>query len=158
MTTDGTAVARARENIGLVPLILAGLQTILLYLTSLSPVLKSAYGCSFLCGSGAIRLVPLIAALFAIAMFALPGVIGAFSRSWRGALTLAVLPWWIAVIAHAGTLLAPRIGLASTGLGGNFGVPFWLNTNYLLLLLASLALFAVLGVLGWLARRAFEGA
>ncbi len=112
MSTNQLSLARARANIGLVPLILAAAQTILLYLTTSSLlVLNTIYGCSSLCGTGGQRLVPLIAAVFGVAMFALPSVIGAFSRSWRSALVLATLPWWIAVIAHAGTLLSPYIGL-----------------------------------------------
>ena len=101
--------------------------------------------------------MPLIAALFGVAMFALPSVIGAFSHTWRSALVLPTLPWWIAVIAHAGTLLSPYIGLAGNAQGGRFDAPFWLSAIHLPLLLASLALFAALGILGWLARRVFAG-
>ncbi len=70
---------------------------------------------------------------------------------------LAILPWWIVVIAHAGTLLTPYIGLGGSAPGGRFDAPFWLSVTHLPLLLASLALFAELGILGWLARRAFAG-
>lgn len=158
MATNQLSLARARANIGLVPLILAAAQTILLYLTTSSlGALNTVYGCSSLCGTGGQRFVPLIAALFGIAMFALPSVIGAFSRTWGSALVLATLPWWIAVIAHAGTLLSPYIGLAGNAQGGRFDAPFWLSASHLPLLLASLALFAALGILGWLARRAFAG-
>ena len=162
MSTNQLSLARARARIGVVPLILVALQTILLYLTtSASSVLNAVYGCSSLCGTGSQRFVPLIAALFGVAMFALPAIIGVFSRSWQSAIVLAALPWWIAVIAHAGTLLAPYIGLganAAGGSGGRFDAPFWLNAAHLPLLLASLALFTSLGALGWLARRAFAGA
>ena len=158
MAANQLTLARARANIGLVPLILAAAQTILLYLTTSSlDALNTVYGCSSLCGTGGQRLVPWIAAVFGVAMFALPSVIGAFSRTWRSALVLAVLPWWIAVIAHAGTLLSPYIGLAGNAQGGRFDTPFWLSASHLPLLLASLALFAALGILGWLARRAFAG-
>jgi hypothetical protein len=123
--------------------------------TSSLPIVNAIYGCSSLCGSGGQRFVPLMAALFGIAMFALPAVvIGAISRSWRSALVLAVLPWWIAVIAHAGMLLTPYIGLASYAQGGRFDAPFWLSASHLPVLLSSLALFAALGWLGWQARRA----
>lgn len=158
MAANQLSLARARANIGIVPLILAAVQTILLYLTTSSLIaLNTIYGCSSLCGTGGQRLVPLIAAVFGIAMFALPSVIGVFSRSWRSALVLAALPWWIAVIAHAGTLLSPYIGLGNNAQGGRFDAPFWLSANHLPLLLASLALFAALGILGWLARRVFMG-
>ncbi len=109
-------------------------------------------------GTGGQRFVPLIAALFGIAMFALPSVSGVFSRTSGGArCVLATLPWWIAVIAHAGTLLSPYFGLAGNAQGGRFDAPFWLSASHLPLLLASLALFAALGILGWLARRTFAG-
>lgn len=158
MATNQLSLARAHANIGVVPLILAAVQTILLYLTTSSlPILNTVYGCSFLCGTDGQRFVPLIAALFGVAMFALPSVIGAFSRTWRSALVLAALPWGIAVIAHAGTLLSPYIGLGGNAQGGRFDAPFWLSAGHLPLLLASLALFAALGLLGWLARRAFAG-
>ena len=158
MTTNQLSLARARTNIGLAPLILVAVQTILLYPTTSSlPILNTIYGCSSLCGSGGQRLVPLSAALFGIAMFALPSIIGAFSRSWRSALVLAVAPWWIVVIAHAGTLLTPYIGLGGDAQSGRFDAPFRLSAAHLPLLLASLALFTALGVFGWLARRVLAG-
>ena len=94
------------------------------------PILNTIYGCSS-CGSGGQRYVPLIAALFGIAMFTLPSVTEAFSRTWRRALVLATLPWWIAVIAHAGTLLSPYIGLGNNAQGGRFDAPFWLSCGHL---------------------------
>lgn len=158
MTTNQLSLARARASIGIVPLIVAAVQTILLYVTTSSlPILNTVYGCSSLCGSSGQRFVPLIAAFFGIAMFALPSVIGMFSRSWRSALVLAILPWWIVVIAHAGTLLTPYIGLGGNAQGGRFDAPFWLSAAHLPLLLASLALFGALGIFGWLARRALAG-
>ena len=159
MSTNQLSLARATARVGVVPLILVALQTILLYLTTgASSVLNAVYGCSSLCGTDSQRFVPLIAALFGVAMFALPAIIGVFSRSWQSAIVLAALPWWIVVIAHAGTLLAPYIGLGNTAAGGRFDAPFWLSAAHLPLLLASLALFTALGALGWLARRAFAGA
>ncbi len=158
MITNQLSLARARANIGFIPLALAAVQTIVLYLTtSALPTLNAIYGCSSLCGSGGQRFVPLIAALFGIAMFALPTIIGAFSRTWRSALVLAVLSWWTAVIAHAGTLLTPYIGLGGNAPGGRFDAPFWLSAAHLPLLLASLALFTALGIFGWLVRRVLVG-
>jgi len=61
------------------------------------------------------------------------------------------------VIAHAGTLLTPFIGLGGIAQGGRFDAPFWLSAAHLPLLLASLALFAALGILGWLARHVLTG-
>lgn len=159
MATNRLSVARATATIGIAPLVLAATQALLLYLTtSSSLVLNALYGCTSLCGTFAQGFVPLIAALYGIAMFALPGIIGACSRTWRSALVLAVLPWWVVVIAHAGTLLTPYVGLAVDVRGGRFDLPFWLDAGHLTVLLASLALFAALGSLGWLARRAFSGA
>jgi hypothetical protein len=157
MTTNQLSLARARANIGLIPLILAAVQTLLLYVTTSSlPVVEMVYGCNFFCATAA-NVVITIAALIGATTFALPSVIGAFSRTWRGALVLAVLPWWIAVIAHAGTLLTPFIGLGGNAQGGRFDAPFWLSAAHLPLLLASLALFAALGILGWLARHVLTG-
>ncbi len=158
MATHRISLARARANIGVVSLVLVAVQTLLLYLTTgVLPIVGTIYGCSLLCGTGAERFVGVIAALIGAAMFALPTLIGVFSRSWRSALVLAALPWWIVVLAHAGTLLSPYIGLAANGPGGRFDGPFWLNPTRLTLLLASLALFLALGILGWLARRVFAG-
>ena len=157
MATNQLSLARVRMNIGLVPLVLAAAQTILLYLTTSSlPVVETVYGCNFFCATATNVVTNIAAALGALA-FALPTVIGAFSRTWRGALVLAVLPWWITVIAHAGTLLTPYIGLGGNAQGGRFDAPFWLSTSHMPLLLASLALFTALGWLGWLARRALAG-
>ena len=159
MSTNQFSPAYARARVGIVPLILVALQTILLYLTtSSSSVLNALYGCSSLCATGGQRFVPLIAALIGVVMFALPAIIGVVSHSWQRAVVLAALPWFIAVIAHAGTLLAPYIGLGSHATGGRFDLPFWLNATHVLPLLASLALFTALGTLGWLARRAFAAA
>lgn len=157
MTTNQLSLAHARANIGIVPLILSAIQTILLYLTTSSlPVVETVYGCNFFCAT-ATHLVTIIAAVLGAVTFALPAVIGLFSRTWRSALVLAVLPWWIAVIAHAGTLLTPYIGLGGNAQGGRFDAPFWLSAAHLPLLLASLALFAALGIFGWLARRVLAG-
>jgi hypothetical protein len=129
-------------------------QTLLLYLTTSRVAGSGAlYGCTIFCGGGGANVViPTIAALFGVAMFVLPALIGALCNGWQGSLALAAAPWWLAVIAHAGTLLRPYIGLGGTG--GRFDAPFWLDANRLIPLLGSLALFAFLGWLGWLARRA----
>jgi len=157
MTTNQLSLARARANIGIVPLILAAIQHILLYLTTSSlPVVETVYVFN-VSGATATHLVTTIAAVLGAVTFALPAVIGLFSRTWRSALVLAVLPWWIAVIAHAGTLLTPFIGLGGIAQGGRFDAPFWLSAAHLPLLLASLALFAALGILGWLARHVLTG-
>jgi len=46
MTTNQLSLARARANVGLIPLALAAVQTILLYLTTSSTsILNTVYGC-----------------------------------------------------------------------------------------------------------------
>lgn len=129
-------------------------QTALLYAsTSAFAGRGMLYGCTVFCGtSGQTVVIPAIAAGVGVAMFVLPSFIGAVCRTWQGAVALAVVPWWLAVIAHAGTLLRPYIGLG--GVGGRFDPPFWLVLTQLAPLLLSLVLFGLLGWLGWVARRA----
>jgi hypothetical protein len=130
-------------------------QTVLLIVTTSALAGRGIlYGCPLLCGSPGSVYIPRIAALFGIVMFTLPGVIGALCRGWQGAIALAVAPWWITVLVHAGTLVAPSIGLG--GIGGRFGVPFWLDSTRSVQLVLSLALFALLGWLGWLTRHALR--
>ncbi len=92
------------------------------------------------------QLVSFVAALVGIAIFMLPAVIGLFCLRWQAALVLALLPWWLAVIAHAGTFLRPSLGGKPS-----LDHPFWLDPARVGTLLPSLALFAGLGALGWLA-------
>lgn len=139
-----------RRNI-LLALLIA--QALLLYASTSALAGRGVlYGCTVFCGSSAApTIIPTIAAAIGIAMFVLPSLIGAMCQSWQGAVALAVLPWWLTVIAHAGTLLRPYIGLGGTG--GRFDLPFWLVLTQLAPLLLSLTLFGLLGWLGWLARR-----
>jgi hypothetical protein len=138
----------------LIMLILA--QTALLYLTASSVAGNGTlYGCSLLCGqSGASTVLPLVATKFGAAVFALPAIIGALCEGWQSAVALATAPCWLAVLAHSRTLLAPYIGLS--GGGGRFDPPFWLDPTRLSWLVPSFALFAILGWLGWLTRRALR--
>lgn len=55
------------------------------------------------------------------------------------------------MLAHAGTMLTPYIGLG--GMGGRFDPPFWLTSSHIVPLLLSLVLFAALGLFGWLVRQ-----
>ncbi len=79
-----------------------------------------------------------------IVAFILPSAIGALARSWRSAIALAVAPWWLVLVLHAGTLLHATETSPSQ--------PMWLALSNAASLLISLALFMVLGFLGWLAR------
>ncbi len=127
------------------------LQAALLYASTSALARRGAlYGCGFLCGTGGQDFILPIAAGVAVAMFVLPSLIGLLCRSWQGAIVFALLPWWLAVVAHAGTLLRPYIGLGGTG--GRFDPPFWVVPDKLVLLVTSLALFGALGWLGWAAR------
>ncbi len=130
-------------------------QAILLYLTASSWASHGTlYGCSVLCGT-AQHALRLLAALFGVAMFVLPILIGALSRTWQNALALAAAPWCAAVIGHAGSLLTPTINVAANPgpYGGLFGTPFWLNPQHITTLILSFVLFLGLGGLGWLARQ-----
>lgn len=119
------------------------LQFVLLYLGSSALLGRGVF---YVAGQPVYPLFSLLAALASIAIFVLPSVIGLFCRRWQTALVLALLPWWLTVIAHAGTFFGPRFG------GGPiFAAPFWLDSALLGVLLLSLALFAALGALGWLA-------
>jgi hypothetical protein len=84
----------------LILLILA--QAALLYLTASSAAGNGTlYGCSVLCGqSGAAEILPLVATVCGVAMFALPAVIGGLCQSRQSAVALAVTPWWLAVLAR----------------------------------------------------------
>lgn len=41
----------------------------------------------------------------ALVTFALPSILGWLARAWTGAIGLALLPWWLTIILHAGTML-----------------------------------------------------
>jgi hypothetical protein len=137
-------------------IVLILVQAVLLYLTASSVAGNGTlYGCSLLCGhSGASTVLPLVATTFGVALFALPAVIGALCEGWQSAVALATAPWWLAVLAHSRTLLAPYIGLGGTG--GRFDPPFWLDPTRLGWLILSFALFAIKGWLGWLTRQAIR--
>jgi hypothetical protein len=149
-------------------LILALVQALVLTLTA-SAVADSGglYGCSAPCGTKAQPTTPAMAVFLGILLLVLPVVIGLLCETWEGAITLAALPWWLAVIFTAGTLLLPA-AIVSTGTPtgkapatpppNHFGAPFWLDMNHLVPLLLSLGLFALLGWLGWLARQSLREA
>jgi hypothetical protein len=139
---------------------LALLQALLLYLTASSFASGGGlYGCSTPCGSVAAPTAPPFAAvLISVAVLLLPAVIGALCNTWQEAVMLAALPWLVAVVFTASTLLAPAYGVvAATRLApaaSHFGPPFWLDAGRLLPLLLSLGFFAMLGWLGWVTHEA----
>lgn len=94
-------------------------------------------------GSSALSQLMLVS-LPSIVAFILPSAIGALARTWQSAIALAVAPWWLVIVLHAGTLLhATETGPYQ---------PTWLALGNAASLLMSLALFVALGFLGWLAR------
>jgi hypothetical protein len=135
--------------------ILVVIEAALLYVTA-SPIAArgTLYGCPLQCGPS-LRANHLIAALVGVAMFILPIAIGALCRTWQSALALAVAPWLAAVVAHAGSLLGPsnHLGLVDGQYSGPFANPFWIDLDHTTPLLFSLALFILLGWIGWLARQ-----
>ncbi|HEV2235830.1 MAG TPA: hypothetical protein VGR57_04130, partial [Ktedonobacterales bacterium] len=75
-------------------LVLAGVQALLLFLTSSSAATSGAlYGCSSPCGLNKQPDIPFSAIAISAAIFLLPVVIGGLSASWQEAMGLAVLPW-----------------------------------------------------------------
>lgn len=127
-------------------IVCVALQAVLLYLSAsaLGSHPGYLYGARF--RFPVYPLVPLLAALVGIAIFVLPSIIGLLCMRWQAALPLAVLPWWLTVIAHAGAFL----GLSFDG-GPALDAAFWLDAARIVPMLLSLALFATLGALGWLA-------
>lgn len=156
-------VKRPGTTSGIVLIVLALLQALLLYLTASSAGIGGGlYGCATPCGAGGQPATPGIAIFLSLAIFILPAVIGALASTWQEAVGLAVLPWGLAVIFSAKALLAPTAGVVkATNLqpaASQFSAPFWTDTARLMPLLLSLALFAALGWVGWLARHAIANA
>ncbi len=156
-------IKRPGDTNRLVLLGLALLQALLLYLTASSAATNgSLYGCSTPCGANAQPTTPWIAILISLAIFILPAVIGALTRTWQEAVGLAALPWGLAVIFQAKALLAPTASVipATHALpaASQFSAPFWLDAARLTPLLWSLVLFAALGWIGWFARQAISDA
>lgn len=142
---------------------LALLQTLLLILTASSLGQNGGlYACSTPCWTTPQPTTPLLAMLFGILVLALPAALGALSASWQEGVTLATLPWLIAVVLTSGAMLAPTPkAVPATGqqpISTLFSAPFWLDTNHLMPLLLSLVLFAGLAWLGWVARHALTDA
>ena len=139
----------------LVLVILALLQAVLLFATASTNALNgSLYGCAVPCGIGGALAIPWLATLFSLAIFALPGIIGALSQSWQEAVSYAAAPWWLAVIFTAQTLLAPK-PTALRPVPTQFTGPFWTTStsgSTVEALCFSLILFAGLGFVGFVLK------
>lgn len=136
-------------------IVLALVQALLLYFTaSTFATTGGLYGCSTACApAGVTTARPLASVVFAILLLILPAIMGALSTSWQEAVMVSAIPWLLAVIFLAATLLAPTyIAVAPTV--SRFGAPFWLDTARLMPLLISLAFFVGLGWLGYTSRMA----
>jgi hypothetical protein len=137
------------------------IQTVLLAATASSLATGGGlYGCTSACGTAAEPATPPLAVAFGVMMLVLPLVIGAVCADWRLAIALAVLPVIPAFLIASNTLLVPTNTIVppqpATGTQppvpystSHFGLPFFLDPAHLTTLLFSLALFALLGWLGW---------
>lgn len=142
---------------------LALAQTLLLVLTASSFAQSGGlYACSTPCWTTPQPTTPLLAMLIGILVLALPVALGALAGSWQEGVTLAAIPWLIAVVLTSGALLAPtpKAGPATAQQPATtqFSAPFWLDANHLMPLLLSLVLFGVLAWFGWVARHALTDA
>ena len=147
--------------------VLAVVQTLLLTVTASSLATGGGlYGCSSACGTAALPTTPALAVFLGILMLLLPVVIGALCETWPGALALAAVPWLPAIILGANSMLAPTAHVVPPPAGSprgsppvsQFGPPFWLDPTHLPILLFSLALFMLLGWLGWVGGQALKEA
>lgn len=157
-------------GIRLAALVVAAVQTVLLLLTASSLASNGGlYGCTSACGTAAEPATPAFAVLLGIVMLVLPLVIGALCEDWRLSVALAVLPAFPAFLIASNTLLTPKNTIVPpTPARGtqpavpyptsHFGAPFWLDPAHLTTLLFALALFALLGWLGWVIGSAFRNA
>ena len=144
-----------------VALILAAVQTVLLMITVSSLATGGGlYGCTRACGTASQPATPVLAVVLGMAMLVLPLVIGALCADWRLGIALTVLPVFPALLITGNSLLAPTNTIIpptrATGTQpavpyptSHFGPPFWLDAAHLPTLLFALALFALLGWLGW---------
>jgi hypothetical protein len=155
-------------RVPLAALVIAVIQTLLLAATaSALGTGGGLYGCTSACGTADAPATPPIAIALGIVILVLPLIIGALSQDWRLAIALAVLPVIPAFIIASNTLLTPTNTIVppqpATGTQpavpyptSHFSPPFWLDPAHLTPLLFSLALFALLGWLGWVIGSAFQ--
>jgi hypothetical protein len=150
-------------------LVVAAIQTVLLALTVSSFATGGGlYGCTSACGTKAEPVTPWLAVFLGIVMLVAPLVIGALCDEWELGVALATLPVIPALLITSNTLLTPTNTIVPPTRAtatqpavhfptSHFGPPFWLDPTHLPTLLFSLALFALLGWLGWIIGSAFRG-
>jgi hypothetical protein len=151
-------------------LVVAAVQTALLAATASSLGTGGGlYGCTSACGTAAEPATPPLAVVLGIVILVLPVVIGALCEDWRLGIALAVLPVLPALLFASTTLLTPTNTIVpptpATGTQpavpyptSHFSPPFWLDPAHLTPLLFSLALFSLLGWLGWVIGSFFRDA
>jgi hypothetical protein len=163
---------RVRRPGGVSPaaLVVVAIQTVLLAATASSLATNGGlYGCTSACGTADDPVTPPLAIALGAAMLILPLVIGALCKDWRLGVALAVLPVFPALLIASNTLLTPTNTIvpptpakgtqpAVPYFTSHFGPPFWLDPAHLTTLLFSLALFALLGWLGWMFGSFFRDA
>jgi hypothetical protein len=155
-------------RVPLAALVVAVIQTLLLAATaSALGTGGGLYGCTSDCGTADAPATPPIAIALGIVILVLPVVIGALCADWQLSVALAVLPVFPAFLIASSTLLVPTNTIVppqpATGTQpavpyatSHFGLPFFLDPAHLTPLLFSLALFAVLGWLGWVIASFFK--
>jgi hypothetical protein len=151
-------------------LVVVVIQTVLLAATASSLATGGGlYGCTSACGTAAEPATPPLAVALGVVMLVLPLVIGALCADWRLGIALAVLPVFPAFLIAGNTLLVPTNTIVppqpATGTQpavpfptSHFGLPFFLDPAHLTTLLFSIALFALLGWLGWVIGSFFRHA
>jgi hypothetical protein len=154
----------------LIPLLLALVQTILLFLTTTEQATSgSLYGCSSPCGTAVQPTTPALAVIFGVLILLIPIIIGALSTSWQAAIALAGMPVLLAMILDSGYLLTPALSFTSTTVPSatpphrptsipvsHFGAAFWLDSAHIMPIVLALGLFGLLAWFGWVARQATE--
>lgn len=151
-------------------LVIAVIQTALLALTVSSFATGGGlYGCTSACGTAAQPAMPTFAVVLGILMLMAPLVIGALCDEWQQGVAFAVLPVFPALLVLSNTMLTPTNTIVPPTPASatqpaipyptsHFGLPFWLDPTHLQTLLFALALFALLGWLGWVIGNAFRDA
>jgi hypothetical protein len=145
-------------------LVVVAIQTVLLAATASSLATSGGlYGCSSACGSAAEPATPPLTILFGVAMLLAPVLIGALCEDWRLGVALAVVPVLPALVIASNIVLTPTNTIVPPTATvpyatSKFGPPFFLDPAHLTILLFSLALFALLGWLGWVIGSFFRGA
>ncbi len=116
------------------------IEALIMTLSLVPPTFAARLGWSATDGPFPSVLAPVVTAIF----YLLPSVMGFLSRRWEVALFTATLPAWIGITVYT---------VSSSTRNGIFALVAGAHPSYLV---GSLELFAVLGGIGWLARRAIH--